>query len=992
MTLMDLILSIENNSEFFVDLNAFKIHEYIKEKYRYLSKINKNFEFDKRRCLFNVDYEQLSKRIKRSSFVNGKGAFFQDSILKQSNFKQNTQNNTDEIRLNLYDEESNPLDFLNVKDNDMELVLEEVATVNDLIENQDDETNRDYLIELTMKEIQLRLKRSEANTENQQSNQGHSSHSHSSHSQYMKVFYENQLMKIKEDNDLYTSRKLINYIKSLPEHAEEVLRKYKENFERIREYIDKILFNLKENIYVIPYNIRCICRIIHDLLQEKYPTQSIFERNNFISEFIFGKCIIPILANPDQYAVITSTFLSERTKITLISLNKIIKKINSGMLFESVNDMNLTMFNHYIIEIMPEMIEFYKNLIDVKLPDSISEVFKKMRLEKKENHKSNPLNLINKTSQSNEYSQLKEVNSNESYSYDYFKSFPDELINISCICYSVKDINLIISIIKKNFSLFKDDEVIVKAYNKAKYQESFLEKLEKDQSERKFMLAYKINYNPNLERYLEQKQLKQSFSANTSENLMERLKYCIKLILKNLNMLNLKIYTHLSSAGTTEEFLEILYQVVQFEEFTESENFNKIPLNWYALYLSSNISSVTDEYQENNYYKLYNEIIKEEEKEIEFLKVKSNLMITSFGLASNSAEKMNEQVNRDLVKLSKIHIYAKLERFIKRAKIKVCIRLNKQKEEKKKKGFFQSFFSDDKEKEKEKEKKPKQNMVILVKRVEECIHRQLQYLDELKEGKISSNIEECHAETILDFIKIFIKFNEIREDISTGEQKNSINETLTTYISLVKDVLMKSRLFNSEELTREEDVEYLLDEIENFIIKKLYKRVYPEKDLPLDKKFFDITSQLSFVTPQNLDIKKSYINEKIWFNAVTELQKIDTEKCPLGKLNCVINAVNIIINCIRFCTGKVDGGFSLDDFIAILHYIIIKSKPKRMASNLNFINTFLSDSKQKGVYGNVRTNLHYSFQFILEINHEVLSISKEEYDEKIRRYKLSKIG
>jgi len=348
-----------------------------------------------------------------------------------------------------------------------------------------------------------------------------------------------------------------------------------------------------------------------------------------------------------------------------------------------------------------------------------------------------------------------------------------------------------------------------------------------------------------------------------------------------------------------------------------------------------------------------------------------------------------ETINLEVKCLEDSNFYLIVNNHLKREDAYTILqRLNKQKEEKKKKGFFQSFFSDDKEK----ERKPKQNMVILVKRVEECIHRQLQYLDELKEGKISSNIEDCHAETILDFIRIFSRFNEIREDVISGEQKNFINESIYTYISYVKDSLMKSKLFKPEDISKEEDVEYLLDEIENFIIKKLYKRVYPEKDLPLDRRFNEITSQLSFITPQNLDIKKSYINEKIWFNAVTELQKIDQEKCPLSKLSCVINAVNIIINCIRFCSGKVDGGFSLEDFLPILNYIIIKSKPKRMASNLNFINTFLTDSKQKGIYGNVRTNLFFSFQFILEINHEVLNISKEEYDDKIKKYKLSKIG
>jgi hypothetical protein len=52
-------------------------------------------------------------------------------------------------------------------------------------------------------------------------------------------------------------------------YAKDVLMKFKTNYNLIKEFIDDIIKSLMINITIIPYTIRCICKIIHILINRK---------------------------------------------------------------------------------------------------------------------------------------------------------------------------------------------------------------------------------------------------------------------------------------------------------------------------------------------------------------------------------------------------------------------------------------------------------------------------------------------------------------------------------------------------------------------------------------------------------------------------------------------------------------------------------------------------------------------------------------------------
>ena len=97
--------------------------------------------------------------------------------------------------------------------------------------------------------------------------------------------------------------------------------------------------------------------------------------------------------------------------------------------------------------------------------------------------------------------------------------------------------------------------------------------------------------------------------------------------------------------------------------------------------------------------------------------------------------------------------------------------------------------------------------------------------------------------------------------------------------------------------------------------------------------FYKLTSRLSWIKPENLDIDPRFFNENLWLSAIEYLNKMDNEKSPSDKLKCVLNAHRILCNSISFSSGK-EKSAGADEICSIFIYIVIKSQPKRFVSNI----------------------------------------------------------
>ena len=186
-------------------------------------------------------------------------------------------------------------------------------------------------------------------------------------------------------------------------------------------------------------------------------------------------------------------------------------------------------------------------------------------------------------------------------------------------------------------------------------------------------------------------------------------------------------------------------------------------------------------------------------------------------------------------------------------------------------------------------------------------------------------------------------------------------KTIEDYLVLVKENLNASKIFEGD---TEEQKNITLERIEDHIMKQLYSESFPQNPLPQDTLFYEITSGLSDIQPNELGIKTIYANE---LNvAVKCIKKLDSGKSVYEKLNCIASAYNTINNTLKFSSGKdSDGG--AEDLSPIFQYIIIKAKPDRFYSNINYIKTFLNPSKTKGVFGFLLSQLDFAAEFITKL-------------------------
>ena len=379
-----------------------------------------------------------------------------------------------------------------------------------------------------------------------------------------------------------------------------------------------------------------------------------------MGEFLFSKWIIPQLTKPDENGITINCLLSTNTKNSMKIICTIFKKIYKGIFFNSYTETDYTLFNHYIVEIIPEMNIFFKSLIDVSLPKQIEDLLNKYLTN----------NLVDNILDP------EEIN----IEYNFFSENSEELVNLHCVCFNVTDILAIWRLFKSEKENFKQDIIFYKSLEKLNYQESYLCEISKNEFNTKFFLIFDTIYNQEKIKYLSMDKLSYTFTDDIKNNefVLQRIKFCIKLVLRGLNLINKKVYSLLVDSDTNERFLEIINKIIQIEEELFEEHLSdKIPLTWYSLFMTNNIKNIPPEYQSDNYNKLYEEIFSEASDQINFLKEKSNILITKYGINMRCAEKLIERSQRDFVVMKKIEKFLRIENFLQKANIEACIRYNK---------------------------------------------------------------------------------------------------------------------------------------------------------------------------------------------------------------------------------------------------------------------------------------------------------------------------
>ena len=715
-----------------------------------------------------------------------------------------------------------------------------------------------------------------------------------SDNEYIQYYLKNQLRLLEKDDNLLGNTLFFEHIQVLKE-SEKLLYYYQRNFNIVREILLKIYQNYKKTTHLIPYSIKCISRIIFNLIKLKFPELKRIEINNYIKILFFNIIFEQFILSSDYSTLMSTTIISKETKHNLKVIFAIWKKFIYGTFY--TNDIeeysDYTPFNWFFIDIIEEDIGFSEKIIDVNIPEYLLR--------------------ININEDNNNLKNLEILENKNKLFYSYSS------------CFTIDNILTLIKIIKSNEELFFQDkenpinDELKNSIMNIKINENILVNI-KDKENCKntnYYIYYEIFYeNSNI--FYENQQLAvnnqkleendEIFIENIKKNLSNLLFNTdltiiknnkninlnnLKQILKELNK-NLKIESYLSGNNYEDDNIEsecYINTVTNINVIQELNIQNKLNINSLIILFDN----IHEKYKENNYKLFFDSFFDE---------ISSSINNYDFELLSPFLDKLkNIKKNKNIYlinqeKYKHIFIHSKLRNFIDNEQIEVEIKFKYNENEK--------YFSISKKEKTYKKLNDKKDTVII-----------------------------CH--TIPDFFRKFPNLSKLQlkkeVDLLNLKYELNIKSSLLDYFHIVKEHLVTK--FNKQE------IKIVYPKIKKRIFVKLYNKIFPKEADDDDLTFHYKCLCLSWIQPKHLN-NQIYIYNDNFINIISNLfNQMNIEKSYSGKLEIIEKIFNIINNILKINKGD---NYSTDDIAPICEYALIKAKPERLSSNLKFIEIMMSEN------------------------------------------------
>ena len=778
----------------------------------------------------------------------------------------------------------------------------------------------------------------------------------------MRTFIFNNINDINKANEeIFSNNTKILNLKKYGNEIEYLNEKIKLNYNMIIKCIDDIINTLEENILSLPYIIKSINSILYILINEKYSKEKLenSEYNTliFLSHFLIGNMIIPLISNPYFNGIITKGVLSKISKDNLDIISKLLTQMISGKLFSNEKEYEYTIFNKYIIETLPKIF----NIIN--------------KINKQKNFKLSHCvrNLINSYG-----------NPNRNLNFNFFEEI-QENIQQQNICFSWIDLIILIDIIKISKDLDKID-----IYQKnQKIFEQFLEMKSyfydeyngnNIDAQTDFFLFNKIIYSPYLSKLIDNL-LEDNFDIKLNkkeENNVFLFKKFFAEILTFINKLNeniskknpkelflnedeigtemyikkrynkyLQIYSEKDisnepadiSISSIENQLKddmdfkslIFPNIIETIKNELAHNIDTITakkIAFYSSYLQLHIDDLENKYKENNYSLLFMEIIKKLESKIEKI---NSLIINQFYLKVKDGFKLNMIIKNN---------------FLQTKKMEKCICIKYLFDKLNIKGKL-NIIKDDSGK-----------------------------ITKIKYEKITTqNIRPISIQSFINNFPDCRKLFKNEEDIIDSEENIELDVALNAYFHDMKNVLKNENIM--EQYSKEE-FDTILFELENYILYKLYTKLFPSEQTKKDIIFYKKCCRLNFIKPEALIKDKKAINEKLWQASIILINELDAKFTPVDKVEKFGKAFGILQNSLTFSSGKNDLG--IDDTIPILIYVMIKAKPKNIFSNSKYCQLFLNPELSKRMYGILLSQIEMIKNIVFNMKYtDLIGVSEEEF-------------
>ena len=657
-------------------------------------------------------------------------------------------------------------------------------------------------------------------------------------------FIQNIISECTTNPDKYTNKIILEKINNNLRSGF-IMNYYQVGFLQIIDIINMIFENLLNNSGLLPYSIKCICKIIAILIQKKFPDAKKVERNKFLVSFFFMNLFFPILVNPSLNTFTNEVIITNSSIEKFQLIMTILNNITLGKLF--VNSF-YSPFNWYIIEKMPQLFKFLDDICEVSLPPFIDK-------------------LIN--------DELP-----EDYQYDYFVENPEETILFRSICYNINELYSLVT----NAEKFKDDIILdKKVIGKFTHNIRKLENLKNSLNSqnksnnnssnyfiyidlinnKKYDNIFKIKKKNNTKSYFNLEELKVIETIEEKEqNQIIKIKNFFFALLYNYPIISKTEF----NKEKMNDILNILNELKNNSYLNSSvymEN-KSIPLNWYINSLIQYLPLMTEIYKENNYEKFLNDI--EEE-------IISSINKLDFGQLSSLIEHMKELEKErfyyENIKsiINDIDINKKADIIIQNEQIS----LNLEKDN----NNLNQYFSK------------------LVK------NNEFKYL-------FSKSKKNKYFNTIKSFLYNFPNISNDNKNYESDYfqllENKKIPEIIEKYSILIKNNL-KEKTMESEE-----DLNEICNKIYDYIMEQLYDKLYPKQKNEIDVEINKNCCMHIWIDISNLiGQKKNFIFDNFLPESISYLKNFEKEKSPRKKLYNIKKLFNRIYNLGEFNSKDVEG-------------------------------------------------------------------------------------
>ena len=777
--------------------------------------------------------------------------------------------------------------------------------------------------------------------------------------------------------------------------------KYIINFMTITGFIQNLFEKILQSIDSLPYTIKCLIFFLDKLVSKKYDKIKLSSYQSFLLKlkFFFDGFILPILQNPFYNGCISDGVISDITVENLKIISVIVEKIVSGNLFRIINENNEPyniIFNKFIVE---HMQDFFK--IQIAIDESIKNSFE-------------PPKVIMELFESNDASE-------RNINYDFFKYNENESIQYQSVCFSYFDLMMFINTTEKeNIKSYLESDVDIKPdyqlllkYKIKNFEEGCKNNLSSGKKEFFYItnLKYKDSFLNKIkslttekEEFLDNYYKNQKNNSEMNENIL-LFKQCLIEVMIYLNKINKEdidsfirrknklILHHNSKINkylSNKKYIE--YKNI-FDNQNDSPNTNNIIQNNllsklclsqdemedgdfleeifpriitklkielghlidYAKYeriifcitfLQLHIGNLPQIYSSNNYNQLFIEIINDVQSMIKGLQ---DNILNQFLFKIRGGDKLNLILSKYSLEIKSMEKYYTINYLFN--KMTPHLPSNNKDEMNKEKPM------------KSTKNTPSKKLFSLSK---SQIFLQSQ-----------DPFSGMHRKSIIYFIKSVRNYPEsLKEsnvDIFSIEKEDEIPKLLNNYFNEINSLLKEEKIvkkYNKDELLS------IYYDLENYILLKMHNKLLPDFPSKCDEFIYRKCLRLDFIKPEQMNADKKMINENLLLTVTELVNKINGKYTPIDKINTFGKAFQILQDSMSFSSGKSDVG--TDDVLPLLHYVMIKAKPKMIYTNYLFCKYYLNPYLLKKQTGFLLAQIGLFIKVICNMKHTHLKGVTEE--------------